>query len=158
MCGSLRLFFLLQTDFQQNFSNKITMICFGDVYWGAANDCLACGGHCISHKRLCWMIELVPCTAIVRSRVAQWKRAGPITQRSVDRNHALLKYFSPSFPLSSRENWKAVQRDMCTIFCCMFWQIRWKKIILRCHRSMFQLPDCCQPHLVAWPSGLRRWF
>ena len=26
-----------------------------------------------------------------RSRVAQWKRAGPITQRSVDRNHALLK-------------------------------------------------------------------
>ena len=29
-----------------------------------------------------------------RSRVAQWKRAGPITQRSVDRNHALLKVFS----------------------------------------------------------------
>ena len=27
-----------------------------------------------------------------RSRVAQWKRAGPITQRSVDRNHALLLY------------------------------------------------------------------
>ena len=27
------------------------------------------------------------------SRVAQWKRAGPITQRSVDRNHALLKWF-----------------------------------------------------------------
>ena len=25
------------------------------------------------------------------SRVAQWKRAGPITQRSVDRNYALLK-------------------------------------------------------------------
>ena len=25
------------------------------------------------------------------SRVAQWKRAGPINQRSVDRNHALLK-------------------------------------------------------------------
>ena len=24
------------------------------------------------------------------SRVAQWKRAGPITQRSVDRNHAML--------------------------------------------------------------------
>ncbi len=30
-----------------------------------------------------------------RSRVAQWKRAGPITQRSVDRNHALLLTFSP---------------------------------------------------------------
>ena len=28
-----------------------------------------------------------------RSRVAQWKRAGPITQRSVDRNHALLHFF-----------------------------------------------------------------
>ena len=27
------------------------------------------------------------------SRVAQWKRAGPITQRSVDRNHALLIAF-----------------------------------------------------------------
>ena len=27
------------------------------------------------------------------SRVAQWKRAGPITQRSVDRNHALLSFF-----------------------------------------------------------------
>ena len=28
------------------------------------------------------------------SRVAQWKRAGPITQRSVDRNHALLEVFA----------------------------------------------------------------
>ena len=27
------------------------------------------------------------------SRVAQWKRAGPITQRSVDRNYALLKFY-----------------------------------------------------------------
>ena len=27
------------------------------------------------------------------SRVAQWKRAGPITQRSVDRNYALLRIF-----------------------------------------------------------------
>ena len=26
------------------------------------------------------------------SRVAQWKRAGPITQRSVDRNYALLRF------------------------------------------------------------------
>ena len=33
--------------------------------------------------------ELNICTEYV-SRVAQWKRAGPITQRSVDRNHALL--------------------------------------------------------------------
>jgi len=28
--------------------------------------------------------------AIDESRVEQWKRAGPITQRSVDGNHALL--------------------------------------------------------------------
>ena len=32
----------------------------------------------------------LPCT---ESRVAQWKRAGPITQRSVDRNYALLAFF-----------------------------------------------------------------
>ena len=30
------------------------------------------------------------------SRVAQWKRAGPITQRSVDRNYALLTFFVAS--------------------------------------------------------------
>ena len=29
----------------------------------------------------------------VCSRLAQWKRAGPITQRSVDRNHGLLIVF-----------------------------------------------------------------
>ena len=34
------------------------------------------------------------------SRVAQWKRAGPITQRSVDRNHALLMFFMWSSFLS----------------------------------------------------------
>ena len=28
--------------------------------------------------------------SLTTSRVAQWKRAGPITQRSVDRNYALL--------------------------------------------------------------------
>ena len=27
------------------------------------------------------------------SRVAQWERAGPITQRSMDRNHPLLSFF-----------------------------------------------------------------
>ena len=36
------------------------------------------------------------------SRVAQWKRAGPITQRSVDRNHALLIYFFPIKELKLR--------------------------------------------------------
>ena len=29
----------------------------------------------------------------IRSRVAQWKRAGPITQRSEDRNLALLYFY-----------------------------------------------------------------
>ena len=40
------------------------------------------------------------------SRVAQWKRAGPITQRSVDRNYALLNVFVPmvesGVPLAQR--------------------------------------------------------
>ena len=36
-------------------------------------------------------IQAVP--SHTTSRVAQWKRAGPITQRSVDRNHALLTLF-----------------------------------------------------------------
>ena len=31
------------------------------------------------------------------SRVAQWKRAGPITQRSEDRNLALLEFFILEF-------------------------------------------------------------
>ena len=35
-------------------------------------------------------------TILHPSRVAQWKRAGPITQRSVDRNHALLKILNNS--------------------------------------------------------------
>ena len=41
----------------------------------------------------------------MKSRVAQRKRAGPITQRSVDRNHALLITFGRvglSFPLPLR--------------------------------------------------------
>ena len=33
----------------------------------------------------------------IKSRVAQWKRAGPITQRSVDRNYALLDTFFENF-------------------------------------------------------------
>ena len=31
------------------------------------------------------------------SRVAQWKRAGPITQRSVDRNYALLIFWGVKY-------------------------------------------------------------
>ena len=36
--------------------------------------------------------------------MAQWKRAGPITQRSVDRNYALLTCFGP-FDASSAVKW-----------------------------------------------------
>ena len=45
------------------------------------------------------------------SRVAQWKRAGPITQRSVDRNYALLNFFGLmtflriSFPTVRMAEW-----------------------------------------------------
>ena len=35
---------------------------------------------------------LISILYVIRSRVAQWKRAGPITQRSVDRNYALLRF------------------------------------------------------------------
>ena len=38
-------------------------------------------------------ISIVTSTSVNRSsRVAQWKRAGPITQRSVDRNYPLLEH------------------------------------------------------------------
>ena len=33
------------------------------------------------------------------SSVAQWKRAGPITQRSMDRNHPLLPFFFHCIPI-----------------------------------------------------------
>ena len=33
------------------------------------------------------------CISFQGSRVAQWERAGPITQRSMDRNHPLLRFF-----------------------------------------------------------------
>ena len=35
----------------------------------------------------------------MQSRVAQWKRAGPITQRSVDRNYALLAALGSQFQI-----------------------------------------------------------
>ena len=40
---------------------------------------------------LYWRVKLISWG--LNSRVAQWKHAGPITQRSVDRNHALLNLF-----------------------------------------------------------------
>ena len=47
--------------------------------------CSDCQGISVSLQR----ISITP-TPHMKSRVAQWKRAGPITQRSVDRNYALL--------------------------------------------------------------------
>ena len=44
-------------------------------------------------KKKKYIIFLNSFTQHKNSRVAQWKRAGPITQRSVDRNYALLKSF-----------------------------------------------------------------
>ena len=41
-------------------------------------------------------------TTSKQSRVAQRKRAGPITQRSMDRNHPLLSVFPKIFPIILR--------------------------------------------------------
>ena len=52
----------------------------------------------------------------INSRVAQWKRAGPITQRSVDRNYALLRnIFFNHFFLSSFSVKKIlqIQHEIC---------------------------------------------
>ena len=44
-------------------------------------------------KILHYIEKWKPNKIAIYSRVAQWKRAGPITQRSVDWNHALLNHF-----------------------------------------------------------------
>ena len=49
-------------------------------------------GHCISQS-IFYFIYPDYYHVASTSRVAQWKRAGPITQRSVDRNHSLLAFF-----------------------------------------------------------------
>ena len=67
------------------------------------------------------------------SRVAQWKRAGPITQRSVDRNYALLSFF-----FSKPELFIYV----------------WLKIIF----ATYFKPQFFNSKVIlsGWPSGLRR--
>ena len=67
------------------------------------------------------------------SRVAQWKRAGPITQRSVDRNYALLSFFF-SKPELFIYAWLKI--TFATYFKPQFFN---SKVILS-----------------GWPSGLRR--
>ena len=56
-------------------------------------DCIRTVGCCllISYSQRLDMVS-------GHSRVAQWMRAGPITQRSVDRNHALLEFFLSPAP------------------------------------------------------------
>ncbi len=67
------------------------------------------------------------------SRVAQWKRAGPITQRSVDRNYALLSFFF--------QNKKSVINLLAKIISSIYFKLKFliSKVILS-----------------GWPSGLRR--
>ena len=51
--------------------------------------------HCISMPTYLVGKALVKTRSPLKcSRVAQWERAGPITQRSMDRNHPLLPFFS----------------------------------------------------------------
>ncbi len=70
------------------------------------------------------------------SRVAQWKRAGPITQRSVDRNHALLTIFFSDFLI----NWDPLQKfatedpinvNWGYVFFCLFVFLLFVRFILR---------------------------
>ena len=57
-------------------------------------------GHMLSGCGILFCVHLpvnvswFVCFRVDTSRMAQWKRAGPITQRSVDRNHVLLTIFS----------------------------------------------------------------
>ena len=52
------------------------------------------------------------------SRVAQWKRAGPITQRSVDRNHSLLVLLDKNLKLSHPEDWAENSEQLMQEFRC----------------------------------------
>ena len=51
---------------------------------------LSSQSHCIRRLDIRYILWQTYQTKSSNSRVAQWKRAGPITQRSVDRNYALL--------------------------------------------------------------------
>ncbi len=51
---------------------------------------IASASHALLHQTIAKNHLFKVAFPLKASRVAQWKRAGPITQRSVDRNHALL--------------------------------------------------------------------
>ena len=71
--------------------------------------------------------------------MAQWKRAGPITQRSVDRNHALLSY------LYFLETLNTVIQ---LLVYCVGWALRFRP---RIGSSLLGIPKFLQ-----LPSSLRR--
>ena len=58
--------------------------------------CAVCATITASYSISLRNIAVAVVRVLPSSRVAQWKRAGPITQRSVDRNHALL-YFVTNY-------------------------------------------------------------
>ena len=96
------------------------------------------------------------------SRVAQWKRAGPITQRSVDRNYPLLDYFSLLLPLlpftlSLSLLWNpGIKQSVPLAQRIARWTSNPKVLgsIPRWDETQPILSDSSQ--LSGWPSGLRR--
>ena len=87
--------FIQANEFQRKrlrhmFINKQIQVMFREVRKRAKRQKQTRPGHCI---RRFWIKSEIHKWSITGSRVAQWKRAGPITQRSVDRNHALLRTF-----------------------------------------------------------------
>ena len=85
--GALKLLVIQKYSFDEDFSWRsiaISLFIFWvHVYFSSA----LLKEDCIITKTLLWSLTI---NIMYVSRVAQWKRAGPITQRSVDRNHALL--------------------------------------------------------------------
>lgn len=80
------------------------------------------------------------------SRVAQWKRAGPITQRSVDRNHALLVH-PPLRPLHRR--WLVVcapGRDRLWLLFTTNFFCSINRLVHRIPHSAFRFPHPMHAH------------
>ena len=78
----------------------------------------------------------------LNSRVAQWKRAGPITQRSVDRNHALLNLFR--FFIIAHIPYFIINIFFCICYfnmCIYFCQAERLYVNYRCHLFLTNLYD-----------------
>ena len=70
-----------------------------NVVTSIASACIVCVYIHVQGLRYCIGWELhddryIDATQSPTSRVAQWERAGPITQRSMDRNHPLLDFLA----------------------------------------------------------------